>query len=50
MYHGVGAGPAQNAFICIKWVLLWLFAGGIPCVIAMYFPAWPEVPPHNVKH
>ena len=42
MHHEVDAVQAQNAFTCIKWILIWLLGAGLPCVLAMYLPPWVE--------
>ena len=41
MTHEVGYGAAVNAWVCAKWSFVWLAAAGLPCALAMYFPAWP---------
>jgi hypothetical protein len=50
MHHEIGYGPAVNAFTCIKWVWIWLALTGIPCALAMYFPAWPKGDDSEAHH
>lgn len=36
--------PPENAFVVFKWVMIWLFACGLPCALAMGLPKWVPVP------
>ena len=49
MHHEL-VSPAENAYTCIKWILIWLFAGGLPCVVAMYLPPWIETEEPKASH
>lgn len=49
-HHVVGYGPAENAAIAIKWILIWLFACGIPLVISLAMPPWVKVEGQQEDH
>jgi len=49
-HHVVGYGPEQNAFIVFKWVMIWLFACGLPCALSMALPRWVKVPGQDEHH
>jgi hypothetical protein len=37
--------PEGNAWIAFKWVLIWLFACGLPLALSMAAPRWVKVQP-----
>ncbi len=49
-HHVVGYGPTQNAMIVIKWVMIWLFACGIPLVMSLAMPPWVKTESKDSHH
>lgn len=36
--------PPENAWVCFSWILVWLFACGIPLAASMAAAPWVKVP------